>query len=121
MNEIEATVQRFVAVWNERDPVERRKTIEALWSPDGRHHMGAHDVCGYEALLERVTASNKHNVIDGGAIFRPATLIQTLPGVIKFRWDMAKRDTEEVLSAGVGFLQVGPDRKIIADYLFAES
>ena len=92
MSDAEILVQKFVGVWNEADPVQRRRTVEVLWRADGRHCMGAHDVGGHDALEERVTASNKRNVIEGSAIFRPATHIQTLPGVIKFRWDMAKRE-----------------------------
>lgn len=121
MNDIETTVQKFVGAWNETDPTQRRRAVRELWRADGCHYMGSHDIEGHDALEERVTASNKRSVIDGGAIFRPATHIQTLPGLVKFRWDMAKRDTGEVLSAGIGILQIDPDRKIIADYLFAES
>jgi hypothetical protein len=121
MGNAEILVQKFVGVWNEVDPVERRRAVEALWRTDGGHSMGVHDVRGLERLEERVTASNKRNVIDGGAVFRPATHIQTLPGVVKFRWDMTRRDSEEVLSAGVGFLQLDPNGKIVADYLFAET
>jgi hypothetical protein len=121
MREIEELVQTFVGVWNECDPARRRATIESLWATDGRHYMGAHDVGGYDALEARVAASNQRNVADGGAIFRPATVLQTLPGVVKFRWDMTKRGSEEVLSAGVGFLRFDSEGKIIADYLFAET
>jgi hypothetical protein len=121
MQKIEEIVQRFVGVWNEPDPARRRATIESLWAFEGRHYMGAHDVGGYEDLMTRVTASNRRNVVEGGASFQPATAIQVLPGVVKFRWDMTRRGTEEVLSTGIGFLRLDADAKIVADYLFAES
>jgi hypothetical protein len=118
---IEELVQKFVGVWNETDPALRRATIGSLWATEGRHYMGAHDVGGYDAIEARVTASNRRNVVEGGAIFRPATAIQALPGVVKFRWDMTRRGSDQVLSAGVGFLRLDSDGKIIADYLFAET
>ena len=121
MTEAETIVQRFVAVWNEIDPAERARSVRELWRPDGRHYMGAHDVGGHEAVEARVAASNQRSVLEGGAEFRPATHIQKLPGVIKFRWDMVTRGTAEVRSAGVGFLTLDAEGKIVADYLFAES
>jgi hypothetical protein len=121
MDEVQALAERFVSVWNERDPERRRAMVHSLWAMDGRHLMGTQDVRGYEALEERVTASNRHNVVDKGYVFRPPTVIQSLPGVIKFRWDMARRDSGDVVSNGVGFLVVDDRGRIRCDYLFAES
>jgi hypothetical protein len=119
--DFEGVVQRFVGVWNERDAGRRRKTIEGLWSPDGRHLMGGQDVRGFDALYERVTASNQWNVIESDCFFRPATSIQALPGVAKFHWDMVRRDTEEVVALGVGFLIFDAEGRISCNYLFAEN
>lgn len=113
-------MQAFVSVWNERDPARRREMVRTLWAPNGRHLMGAQDVQGHSALEERVAASNQHNVIEKGYIFRPATAIQSLPGVIKFRWDMARSTSGEVISHGVGFLAINDEARIVCDYLFTE-
>jgi hypothetical protein len=121
MPELERLVQQFVGVWNETDPSARRATIEALWAPDGRHLMGEQDVNGYEALEARVMASHERNIVQGGNVFRPATAIQALPEVIKFRWDMARKASGEVVAAGVGFLRLNKEGQIVCDYLFAES
>jgi uncharacterized protein len=120
VNSAEDLVQAFVGVWNERDPARRSEMVRALWLPDGRHLMGAQDVRGHGALEARVAASNQRNVVEKGYIFRPATAIQSLPGVIKFHWDMARADSDEVISAGVGFLAVDDRGGIVCDYLFTE-
>lgn len=120
-DDVETLVQRFVSVWNEKEPGRRRLAVESLWTANGRHYMGAHDVSGHDALEARVTASHQRNVVEGGGWFRPATAIQNLAGVVKFRWDLAKRNSDEVLSAGIGFLVRDASGKIVADYLFAES
>jgi hypothetical protein len=120
-DDAETFVQQFVNVWNESDSKLRRLAVKSLWAVNGRHYMGAHNVGGHEALEARVTASHQRNVAEGGGWFRPATTIQTLPDVVKFRWDLAKRGSDEVLSAGVGFLVRESSGKIVADYLFAES
>jgi hypothetical protein len=117
---IEDLVHHFVQVWNETDPTQRRATIEAIWAPSGRHLMGAQDVQGYDALEERVRASHQRSVVEGGALFRPPTAIQALQGVVKFRWDMARREDGEVAAAGVGFIDLAPDGRIACDYLFTE-
>jgi hypothetical protein len=70
---------------------------------------------------QRVAASNQRSVVDKNFVFRPATEIKILPGVVKFRWDMARRDTGEVAAAGVGFLTLDQERRIKCDYLFTES
>jgi hypothetical protein len=121
MNAIEDLVQRFVAVWNERDPARRSEMVRSLWRPDGRHLMGVQDVRGHAALEERVAASHHRSVVEKGYMFRPATAIQSLPGVIKFRWDMARADSAEVISAGVGFLFIDDSRRVVCDYLFTEA
>jgi hypothetical protein len=120
VNTAEDLVQAFVSVWNERDPARRREMVRTLWVPDGRHLMGAQDVRGHGALEDRVATSNRHNVMEKGYIFRPATAIQSLPGAIKFRWDMARSESGEVVSAGVGFLAINDEGCIVCDYLFTE-
>jgi hypothetical protein len=118
---IENLVQRFVSVWNETDEQRRRDTVSELWTLDGRHLMGAHDVRGHAALMERVAASHHRNVVEGNCYFRPATSIQFVPGMVKFRWDMVRRTTGEVVAAGVGVLVLTIDHRIACDSLFTES
>jgi hypothetical protein len=118
--DVESLVQRFVSVWNETDPAARRAGIEALWTPDGRHLMGAQDARGYDALEARVTASHERSVVQGGNRFGQATAIQMLPGLVKFRWDMARRSGGAVVAAGVGFIERHEDGRILTDYLFTE-
>ena len=120
MSTVGDLVQAFVSVWNERDPARRSEMVRALWVPEGRHLMGVQDVRGHGALEARVAASNQSNVIEKGYVFRPATAIQSLPGMIKFRWDMARLDSGEVISAGVGFLVIDDEGRIVCDYLFVE-
>jgi SnoaL-like domain len=120
MSSAEDLVQAFVSVWNERNPSRRSEMVRTLWAPDGRHLMGAQDVRGHDALEERVATSNQRNIVEKDYTFRPATAIQSLPGVIKFRWDMARSKSDELISAGVGFLTVNDEGRIVCDYLFTE-
>jgi hypothetical protein len=117
----EDLVQAFVSVWNETDAGRRGQMVRTLWAADGRHLMGSQDVRGHVALEERVTASNLRNVLEKGYVFRPATAIQSLPGAVKFRWDMVRPESGEVISAGIGFLLLDDQGLIVCDYLFTET
>jgi hypothetical protein len=108
-----------VAIWNETDEQRRGDGVRALWTDQGRHLMGPHDVRGHEALEERVATSHRRSVVDGECAFGAATAIQ--PGVAKFRWDMSRRSTGDVVSAGVGFLTLSDDGRIDCDYRFTEA
>jgi hypothetical protein len=117
----ERLVVRFIAVWNETDAEARRRAVESLWTADGVHLMGANQAFGWDALEARVKASHERSVVEGKNVFRSADAIQTLPGVIKFRWDMARRESGEIAAGGVGFLMVDDAGRIACDYLFTES
>jgi hypothetical protein len=120
-NKAEQLARRYIHLWNEPDAPARRTTIEALWASEGRHLMGAHDVTGYDGLEQRVKGSYQRSVVAGGNLFRLVGAVQTLPGVVKFRWDMARQASGEVAAAGVGFLLLDGEGKIANDFLFAES
>jgi len=117
----ESLVMRYVNVWNEPDGGVRRETIEALWTADGRHRMGAHDARGFDTLETRVSGSYERSVAIGGHRFQPAGGLQSVPGAVKFRWEMVRQDGETVAAAGVGFLVLDAAGKIVCDYLFTES
>jgi hypothetical protein len=41
--------------------------------------------------------------------------------VIKFKWEMARQGSGEVVSSGVGFLVLDDGWRIVCDYLFVDS
>ncbi|WP_437588533.1 hypothetical protein [Sorangium sp. So ce1000] len=58
-NAIEATVDRYLRAWNERDPAEREKLIESCFAADGRLVTRRRVVRGRAALaveMARVSA-----------------------------------------------------------------
>jgi hypothetical protein len=121
MTEAQDLAERYVAVWNERDPVARRHTIEALWVPDGLHYMGAREARGYEALEQRIIGSYEKNVRDAGYLFRAMPNAQALRNVVTFNWQMIRPASEEVLATGLEFLDRRPDGRILCDYQFVLS
>ncbi len=117
----DALITRYISLWNTADPAARRAIIGTLWAPDGRHYMGAHDVQGHDAMEVRAAGSYQRSIVEGANVFRLAGPAQALPGVVKFRWDMARRDGGLVVATGVGVLILAPDGRIATDYQFVES
>jgi hypothetical protein len=129
---------RYVAVWNELDPAQRRELIEDLWTEDGAHilqppqeirEIAARPGIGLSARLEarghtaleaRVTSAHEEFVTSGAFRFRRRDNVESLADVLKFNWEMVSTDGE-VVAVGLEFLILGPDGRIQRDYQFIES
>lgn len=118
MDNAQQLADRYVAVWNETDPEQRRRSIAALWAAEGEHYVGAREVRGRDALEQRVTGSHEKNVRDNGHRFRAKPDARALRDVVTFHWEMLPRDSEEVVATGLEFLVVDPQGRILIDYQF---
>jgi hypothetical protein len=110
-------VANYMAVWNENDPVERRRRIRSVWAPDGATCNRMIDARGYEAIEARVIGSWEKWLSEGRFLFRPKAVAQH-HGVVKFDWMMTKVPGGEVEASGVSFLILNPDGRIGYDYQF---
>jgi hypothetical protein len=118
MSEAEALADRYVAVWNDRDSAQRKKTIYSLWAPGGVHYMGTREARGYDALEERIKGSHERNVRDGGNLFRRVKTPQSLRNAVTFNWEMFSVNSGEIAAEGSGFLILDERGRILTDYLF---
>lgn len=121
MVSIERLVDRYVAVWNEMDPVKRRTAIAELWTPEGAHFVRTLEARGYDALETRITGSHEKNVRDGGYRFRAALGAQSLRDVVTFRWEMVPAGGGDVEATGFEVLVLDDGGRILRDYQFIES
>jgi hypothetical protein len=117
MTSLSDLVERYVAVWNEADAVERRRRIRALWAPDGATCHRLHDARGYDAIDARVAGSWDKWLRTGNYIFRPKKAVGH-HGVVRFDWVMVALPGGTIAAAGLSFLVLGPDGRIAADYQF---
>jgi hypothetical protein len=118
MNQAQELADRYVAVWNEPDPAERRRTVVTLWAPEGVHYMGTREARGYDALEERVKGSHEKNVRGGGHLFKRVKSAQSLRNVVTFNWEMVSAKSGETAAVGSGFLVLDERGRILTDYLF---
>ncbi len=121
MSEAELLADRYVAVWNNPDPAQRKKTIHSLWAPEGTHYMGTKEARGYEALEERIEGSHERNVRDGGYLFRRVKTAQSLKNAVTFNWEMFSVNSGEIAAEGSGFLILDERGRILTDYLFTSN
>ncbi|WP_228002077.1 nuclear transport factor 2 family protein [Nocardia australiensis] len=56
--DIDQLVDRYVAVWNESDPIARRRAISELWHPDGVETTESARYHGHDALETRITEAH---------------------------------------------------------------
>jgi hypothetical protein len=102
---------RYVAVWNERDPEKRRRQIADLWIPQ-EHYVESQKAIGYEELGRRVRESHNEFVREAGDRFRDER------DVVTFYWEMLPADGNSVLGKGLEFVGVSDAGKLISDYQF---
>src|SRR3954452_5097625 len=118
MNEAQRLAEQYVPVWNESDPVRRRRAIAELWTQDGEHYVGTREVRGYDALEQRIIGSYEKNVRDGGHRFRAAQDARAVRDVVTFHWEMLPANSDNIVATGLEFLIVGDKGRIRVDYQF---
>jgi hypothetical protein len=92
---------RYVAVWNERDPERRRAMVAELWAPEGEHVLvppqevreaaagmkmrSVFEVRGHRELEARITDAYQRFIASGEYEFRRRDDAERLRDVVKFR------------------------------------
>jgi hypothetical protein len=120
MINVPSVVANYMAVWNENDPDERRRRIQAAWAPDGATCNRMIDAHGYEAIEARVIGSWDKWLREGKYIFRSKSIAHH-HDVIKFDWVMTQVPSGEVEASGLSFLLLDSDGRIAYDYQFNPS
>jgi hypothetical protein len=117
--QMQELAERYVAVWNESDPTVRRQRIAALWTEDGAHYSPTLEAHGHDDLERRVIMSWDKWVHTARHSFRVCADADGHHGGVKFHWEMIT-PAGEVSTLGFEFLQLAPDGRIAAAYMFVE-
>jgi hypothetical protein len=120
MTAINELVQRYVALWNERDADLRRQEIVTLWTEDGAHFTKSLEARGHDAIAERVASAHARFVGSGQYVFRAIDNVDSHHDTVRFNWTMAPAGGGDVTSVGFDFLILAPDGRIREDYQFIE-
>jgi hypothetical protein len=129
---------RYVALWNEPDPDQRRVAIAELCTDDGVHILqppqevreiaarpgiglsASLEARGHAALEARATSAYEAFIAPGEFTFGRRGNAECLADVVTFNWVMVARNGEAV-GAGLEFLVLAPDGRIRRDYQFIAS
>jgi len=117
MDESQNLADRYVDVWNETDQERRRIGIAELWVPEGIHYVSTFKAAGYDELEKRIIRSHQTNVLDGNFRFRTVKNARKLHDIVTFNWEMIAV-TGEISAAGLEFLTIDENSRILVDYQF---
>lgn len=109
--------ERYVASWNETDPVVRRKLIDELWSQDGTYYNRFFIASGRDMIEQSVTGAH-NEYFNKGFFFKSQNNAYGHHKGVKFGWVMISRDTGEVDTFGEEFVILDDEDQIVMDYMF---
>lgn len=89
--------ERYIAIWNERDPARRRRDIDDLWAPDARYVDPLAVAEGREAIDATIAAVQSQFP---GMTFRLAGPVDGHHNQARFTWELGSEDVETLI---VGF------------------
>lgn len=113
-------VNNYVAVWNEGDPVTRRRRIEDVWAADGTTCFRLLDAHGYDAIEKRVATSWEKWLTEDKYRFEPKSWTMH-HDAIKLEFVLLRRPGGEVEANGLSFLLLHPDGRVRHDFQFNPS
>src|SRR5689334_3273990 len=97
MKDIDQLIARYLATWNETDPVARRAAIEQIWAEDGAYTDPIAVAEGREAIDATIAA------VQGqfpGLVFALAGPVDAHHDIARFTWELGPAGGESLV---VGF------------------
>lgn len=119
MTDPQAIAARFTEVWNEPNLAVRRATIQQIWTDEAVEYTTSSEYRGYDALEERVTATHKKFVAEGGNTFHLAeNSTAHHHDALAFTIDMRPKEGGEITWSGQIFLLLDGNGRAHHDYQF---
>ncbi|KAA5835981.1 nuclear transport factor 2 family protein [Saccharopolyspora hirsuta] len=86
--------RRYLAAWNERDPVERRALIDELWTEDARYVDPIATAEGRAAVDDVVATAQQQFP---GLVYRLAGSVDSHHDVARLTWELGPADGPPVI------------------------
>ena len=106
----EATVEAYVATWNETDAARRQAAIARAWDAAGRYRdplMASEGHAGIDAMLAGVQARFP------GFVLKRTSKVDSHNDWVRFAWSLGPSDGPAVVE-GVDFCALAPDGRLAA-------
>jgi hypothetical protein len=97
MSDLQKLAERYIATWNETDPIARRSAIDGLWTEDASYVdplAAAEGRAAIDATIEAVQAQFP------GLVFRLGGPVDAHHHLARFTWHLGPADGEPIV---VGF------------------
>jgi hypothetical protein len=107
----------YLQMWNEPDPLVRRRLVESLWSPDAVNATPGLRAQGHDEIEARVTRSYDTFVGAGGHRFETHEPAVAHHGAMRVWWRMVAPDGT-VAATGQEFLVLDGTGRIVSDHQF---
>ena len=108
MSDVTATVDTYLAMWNETDAARRAEHIGRAWAKDGRYVDPMLEAEGHAALDEMVQGVQARFP---GHRFRRVSGVDAHHTDLRFGWELAAPDGAVVV-AGIDVGELAPDGKL---------
>jgi len=110
MSNVTATVDAYLAMWNEEDSSRRGELIEQAWTADGNYVDPLLEADGHQALTEMVSAVHSQYP---GHRFRRTSGIDCHHDQVRFGWELAAPDGA-VTVAGLDVGTIAADGRLLS-------
>lgn len=113
--------ERYLRLWNEPDPVTRRRMVAELFAADGTHVDQQADVTGRDAIADLVARRHRRFVLTDGFAFRSRRNADGFRNVVRFNWELRRpAGSGRVRAVGLDLLTLNDDGQIRMDYQFMD-
>lgn len=120
MQDTNAFLTRYMAMWHEPDAARRREIVAALFAADGECYTGKSASRGIDEVAARVTRSHDQWVAQKGYRFQPAGNTDRHHHVLKFFWHMLPKGGGKVEAMGLDLFVFDADGRVRTLYQFNE-
>jgi hypothetical protein len=117
MGDLNAIVDRYIAVWNETDAGARRKAIDDLWAERATYVDPLASVSGRDGFDQVVAGAQEQFA---GLKFARGTVFDEHHNVVRFTWHLVSDPTAEPIAIGFDVAAVDDTGKIGSVYGFID-
>ena len=109
MSNVNETVIRYIAAWNERDAARRRELVAKTWAEDGSYIDAHRHGTGHDAIDRMLAATQEQfpgyrlNLVSG---------IETHNNFVRFSWAAGGTPEAPLYLGGTDFATLSPDGRI---------
>jgi hypothetical protein len=107
---VTATVDAYLATWNETDATRRAEMVERTWVQDGRYVDPLLEATGHAELTGLGAVIHEHYP---GHVLRRTSGVDLHHDQVRFGWELVDADGHPVL-AGIDFGRVAPEGRLQA-------